>query len=235
MKSTNLQLANRGFLAKGLENLYLDKNYDQCIDLLQSKQAQERTLGARLLGIKQETSALDYLLKSLCSEKKLYPKIEICNALVLFDTRAIDPLIGLLGKIGKNQHQEIPVSKFKKDNYPLPRDITGRTLVRIGEKAVPQLMKVLIDKDLVKISETIDVLGFINFYARQNQPVYDALLNCFNLHSDKDLIKWKIIRAFSGFSESLPFLTALRSKEKNSLLVQEIDRSIYLINKRIKI
>lgn len=233
MKSSNSQLANRGFLSPGNETALLDKPFAQCLTLLQSKKAIDRTLGARLIGIGKNAKAVDYLTKALQTEKCLYPKIEICNALVLFGTLAVTPLIGLMGKIGNNQHVAVCEKEFKKDSYPLPRDIASRTIIRIGTKAIPELLNAMGDSDIKKLSAAIDTIGFINFYEKQPSEVYNSLLTCYYANIDNELIKWKIIRAFSGFSGSISFLTDLLLNENNQSLLQEIKRSLIIIGRKL--
>jgi hypothetical protein len=112
-------------------------------ELLQSGTPADRTLGARLLANSKNDHAIDFLIKAVTIDKKLYPKIEICNSLVSCGQRSIKPLIKILGQVGTNQHRKVPEKEFK---------------------------------------------------------------NCYSTNIQSDLIRWKIIRAMSGFSESEPFL-----------------------------
>lgn len=231
MKSNDQQLANRGFLIARSERDHFDKSFEQQLELLQSQQPVERTLGARLLGLSQNVTSINYLIDALKIENKLYTKIEICNSLSSFGPNAVVPLIRLFGKIGRNQHREISEKDFRKESYPLPRDIVSRIIIRIGSKALPALMPVLEEEDIDILSEAIDAIGFINFYDKRPE-VYDHLLNCFHRHSNNNLIKWKIIRAFSGISESGTFLNELLTREKDISMLREIRRSLNLISKR---
>jgi len=230
MKRKIEQIENRGFIAPEIENKYLDTTFEQRIVLLKSKLPTDRTLGARLLTKNSDLSTIDYLIEALIKEKKLYSKIEICNSLVSFGINAVIPLIGLLGQIGNNQHREVPKIDFKKDNYPLPRDIASRTLIRIGAKAIPDLLKVLDSNNLIKLSEAIDTIGFICFYEPQIN-VFGFLIKCFDSHVDNNLIKWKIFRAMSAFPESESFLRR-QLQLINEPLQLEIERSLSLIKKR---
>jgi len=227
MKSKTDKLEERGFLVAGLEEKYSETNFEQRIAFLESKIAVERTVGARLLTKSSNFVSINYLINALIKEKKLYPKIEICNTLVTFELEAVGPLIDLLGKIGKNQHKEIPKKKFNKKSYPLPRDIASRTLTRIGSKALPQLTRILETNNLTQLSELIDAIGFICFYEPQKN-IYKLLKDCYCSNSENKIIKWKIIRAMSAFPESELFL-----KEQQSLTSEvfnlEIERSLSLI------
>ncbi len=108
MKSNREQLISRGYLEEGAESGFGDTPYHERVKLLNSKIATDRTLGARLLANANNGETIDCLIKALTVEKKLYPKIEICNSLVTYEELAVDALIGLLGAIGANQHKEVP-------------------------------------------------------------------------------------------------------------------------------
>lgn len=231
MKSRIKQIENRGFVAVGIEEKYFDTTFEQRIVLLKSKLSTDRTLGARLLTGNSDLSTIAYLIDALIKEKKLYSKIEICNSLVSFGMDAVIPLIGLLGKIGNNQHKEVPETNFKKNNYPLPRDIAGRTLIRIGVKAIPDLLQVLDCNDSIQLSEAIDTIGFICFYEPQIN-VFRLLKKCFDSNADNDLIKWKIFRAMSAFPESETFLREQLQLNNESFKL-EIERSLSLVRKRV--
>ena len=231
MKSNTIQLENRGFVIKGVENNYLNTSFEQRIGLIKSNLATDRTLGARLLARSAKVLSIDYLIEALILEQKLYSKIEICNSLVSFGKEAVIPLIALIGKIRNKQYLEIPAVDFKKVNYPLPRDIASRTLIRIGSIALPDLLNFLNCNDQTRISEAIDAIGFICFY--ENQPeVYKELKNCFYHNSENDLIKWKIFRAMSAFAESESFLNEQKQQLLSERIKSEIERSLLLIKKR---
>ena len=225
MKSKIEELANRGFIVDGIVNKYSDTSLEQRLELLISNLPCERTLGARLLENYLDLKVIDCLIDALIKEKKLYSKIEICNSLVSFGKDAVIPLIHLLGKIGNNQYAVIPEAHFKKVSYPLPRDIAGRTLIRIGTIALPDLVEGLGSDDLCKLSELIDVIGFICFYEHQPK-LLEPLKECFYRNEEHDLIKWKIFRAMSAFPESISFLK--EQQEDSTRLKSEIERSLSL-------
>ncbi|OQW98570.1 MAG: hypothetical protein BWK74_04305 [Desulfobacteraceae bacterium A6] len=231
MKSNQEQLISRGYLAEGVESEYLHKSFNEKIELLQCKTPADRTLGARLLANSKNGKVIDCLINALTVEKKLYTKIEICNSLVSCGQRSIKPLIKILGKIGTNQHTRVYEKEFKKDSYPLPRDIAGRTLVCFGQAALNELEKVLIGRDIKQLSEAIDAVGFICFYDCKPE-IYAKLRNCYSKNSQNNLIRWKIIRAMSGFPESEPFLLEQKQIIRHERLQKEIERSLLLIKKR---
>lgn len=225
MKSDIEQLERRGFVANGDEDKLFDTSFEQCIRLLKSNIPIERTLGARLLSVQNNLRAIEYLVEGLKIEKKLYCKIEIGNALVTFDKDSVKPLIEQLGKIGNNQYRKVPEKCSKKKSFPLPRDIAGRVLIRIGENALPDLLNVLESRDLIRMSEAIDAIGFICFYEKQSS-VYEKLVACFDRNRDNDLITWKIVVAMSAFPESESFLNEQKQRFDTQLLLSEIERSL---------
>ena len=231
MESSIKQLELRGYVADGIEKKYFYLSTEQRTGLLKSDSPVDRTIGARLLFNCAEVSVIEYLIEALVAEKKLYPKIEICNSLVSFGKESVGPLILLLGKIGNNQYREIPKKAFKKTNYPLPRDIVARTITRIGTPALSDLLKCLNSDDLNMLSEAIDAIGHICFY-KYSANLYIALKECFDKANINDLIRWKIIRTMSAFPESILFLSHLKLTTRNEYFKMEIERSLKLINSR---
>ena len=231
MKSEDDKLKKRGYIIDGIPCEYKTMSFDEKIELLKSKIATKRTLGARLLKENKITKTVKHLIEALKTEKKLYCKIEICNTLSSLEKLAVSPLILCLGKIGNNQHKTVPQKAFLKDSYPLPRDIASRTLIRIGEKALPELLKNIKIEDKTILSELIDTIGHINFNTKVRN-IYPLLKNCYHQNESDDLIKWKIIRAMSGIHESETFLEQQLNQLKNKRLKEEINRSLRLIKNR---
>ncbi len=224
-------MSSRGFIADGVEQNYQALSLSERVNLLQRITPADRSLGARLLSISADVSAINYLIDALKIEKKLYTKMEICNALEFFSIDAVKPLISLLGKVGNNQYWQIPMEKFRKKNYPLPHDIAARTLGRIGPIALPDILNVLNSTDEAVISEAIDAIGYICFYNCQ-ADVFQHLETCFYRNSHNNLVKWKIIRAMSAFPESIVFLENLQEQESNESIRNEIERSLFLVRER---
>ena len=232
MKSDKGQLEKRGFLPQDFDtdscNLFLDEK----LKLLQSSIPTERTLAARLLSKEAVTDkVIEKLIARLALENKLYPKIEISNTLTHYGQATVKHLIKVLGKIGTNQHKVVPEKEFKKDNYPLPRDISSRIIAHIGKTALQELIDNFEKLSIIQLSEAIDAIGFICFY--NHCPDTNKLLEkSYKQNSENDLIKWKIIRACSAFPESEGFLQAEKRNLQNKRLLMEIERSISLIRKR---
>ncbi len=229
MKSSKNQLSQRGYLPNDHTLPKPVQQPETIIKLLNSPVATDRSIAARV--ISQNTGNFVHpLIESLRKEKKLYSKIEICNALVAQAPLSIEPLIEELGNIGTNQHKEIPEKAFEKDGYPLPRDIAARTLVRIGPPALPALQKALNTSSAKQLSEAIDAIGHICFYSPQ-PDIFKNLKLSFEKNQKNTLIKWKLIRAMSAFPESRNFLNQQLNHIENQILIPEIRRSIRLTNK----
>ncbi len=223
-------LRNRGWLSKEIPVGYLTISFDQKVALLNAESASKRTLGARLLIANKTSDSVNVLLSALEIEQKLYPKIEICNTLAGLGEISIKPLLTYVAKIGTNQHAIVPQKLFLKDSYPLPRDIVSRTLIRIGGIAIPELLKGLEVANQQALSELIDAIGYINFYAKST-GVFESLNACYFANLNNDLLKWKIIRAMSGVSESRLFLGIQYDELKDDRLKKEIERSVRLIGR----
>ena len=219
--------SDRGFVADIDEVRYTSKSTGELSDLLKSQVAIERTVAARILSTRTEALTVEFLLAALKMEQKLYPKLELCHSLAKLEILSVPGLVKQLGTVGKNQHSTVSIEPFKKKSYPLPRDIAARTLIRIGVVALPALCDVLQGKEILKISEAIDAIGFI-CYQNPQQKYLEPLLDCYTKYPSSDLIRWKILRAMSAFPASLPFLEEQLLIEINPAIIQEIKRSIRL-------
>ncbi|MCD4721851.1 MAG: hypothetical protein K8S13_18630, partial [Desulfobacula sp.] len=108
----------------------------ELLSFLHSEKAVERSCAVINLRKYHNTTVVDKLCHQLVIEKKLYTRIALCETLAECAELSIEPLIGLLGQIGKNQETKIPETGFYKVSYPLPRDIAARTICRLGIIAV---------------------------------------------------------------------------------------------------
>lgn len=231
MKSDNFKKLQRGFLERDYktERKY---TFSEKVNLLNSKIPRDRTLGARFLAHDKTEDSVSALIDALKSEKKLYTKLEICNSLVEIGELSIKPLISVLGEIGDNQHKSVPKKQFGKKNYPLPRDIAARTLIRFKKQALTELLIILKARGTNELSEAIDAIGYICFY--NNTPeVFEKLRTCYYTNIENELIRWKIIRAMSAFRESYSFLVEQNKNPINKNLSLEFDRSIRLITNNL--
>lgn len=166
------------------------------IRLLHDDGAQTRTSAAKILGNRLCLPAIDPLCNQLCLETALYPKIAISDALGKIGEPALPALIKLIGKIGNNQHLQLPTDIFKKWSYPLPRDIAVRTIIKAGPSALQYLNALLDAKNNSVLAEVIDAIGYISFYSHDcsSFPRLMCLLN-----TEDDIIKWKLLRACGAF------------------------------------
>ncbi|WP_069871936.1 hypothetical protein [Fusibacter sp. 3D3] len=135
MKSTKAQLKSRGYIEDQALDAYRSFSKEALLQLLNSKEATDRTIGAKLLEQFVDKSVLDAMLSTLLTEKKLYTKIALSESIASQGVIACEALIKHLGQIGQNQYHTLPDVPFKKKRYPLPRDIISRTLCKIGVPA----------------------------------------------------------------------------------------------------
>jgi HEAT repeat protein len=189
---------------KDLES-FINLSSKELISLLNNNNPQKRTIAAKLLGDKNDSNNIKPLINQFAIEKALYSRIAISESLVNYKEKVTPHLIELLGKIGNNQEKELPTKYFNKKSFPLPRDLTGRTLVKIGKIATPYLIKVLesegkIHGNFVK-EQAIDTIGAIA-YKYDDHSSLDSLINLSRKHDKNKIIQWKIIRALSGFKNN---------------------------------
>lgn len=229
LKTINTSAEKRGFTTKQFDNTFNLLSDEELIKLLADNSAQKRTAAANLLNYRKCSSAICPLCDALKMEKALYSKISICNALAGFGTEALPFLIPLLGEIGNNRHENLPVAGFYKKSYPLPRDIVARIIIRIGEPALIFLREVLISGSRKAVLEAVDAVGHISFYSK-NELLKNDLVNLYNKNLHDELLLWKILRAFQGIN-SVEINTILEEVIYNSkipVLRWEAARSLAL-------
>jgi HEAT repeat protein len=175
-------------------------------------------------------------LHHLKQEKKLYTKIELCDALLKGGVQSAKIMVEYLGKIGNNQHTVLPAKSFNKTSYPLPRDIIARTLAHMKEEILPVLMDVLKTNNIPAIREVIDAIGFLCFYnnIHTNTHLTNALILCLRTNFTDNIIRWKLVTAFGSFNDS-NIIQALKELEENDLQLDirnEAKRSLNIIYNR---
>jgi hypothetical protein len=140
----------------------------------------------------------------------------------------------LRGYVSKNQHYDLPVKPFKKDNYPLPRDIVARILVNIGISVIPDLINNCKTLSRIQILEAIDVLGHISFYTKEKSSLAQ-LLKLYNDNKDDNVMRWKLLRSFSAFDDDAVKMILSNTIKESSIKAHlwEAKRSIRLIEQRI--
>lgn len=197
------------------------------ISKLEDPDPQIRTASATLLGERKCHEAIDSLCRRLVKEKALYSKIAISEALGAIGITALAELLKYIGKIGRNQHKELPAELFKKWNYPLPRDIVIRTIIKMESAALPSLCIELMDADAATAAELIDAIGHISFYCN-DQSSFNILLQTLHKHTDQQVIIWKILRALQAFpnQESIDLLTLYFMQNPLPALRREAARSL---------
>lgn len=204
----------RGEINKADLTPYLDYSTNQLMEMLESHEAQKRTIAATMLGDKRDTNAIESLAHALKIEKALYSRIAISEALGKMGESAVIPVADLLGQIGNNQETELPKKYFNKKSYPLVRDMAARTLVKIGKPATRYLIQLLeSEKDIFIKQQAIDALGAIAAKTcdyRALKPIIECFDNIVGINPDKinseenmdKVTLWKIIRSLSAFKNS---------------------------------
>ena len=179
MKSSKEALAARGFVEEGSVS---SDGWDEesLASALRSSVAVERSTAAIAIGKGGLSLCIPMLIDALSIEKKLYTKLAISDALVLLGEPAVLPLVGILGKVGSNQHNVLPVKPFLKKSFPLPRDIGARILVRMGPVVLPLLHGEIPSMERDSILESIDVMGHISFYSDDTSSL-SILLELFHV------------------------------------------------------
>ncbi len=229
-KSDKAELRKRGMIE--LEDLETvsQRSHSQLVRLLSSGSSTERSSAARLLADQVvEKEICCAFLEQLCLEKSLYTKIELCTALEKGNIQTARQMTEYLGKIGTNQHKELPHEVSKKVSYPLPRDIIARTLAKMDSFVLPALLEVLDTGEETRISEAVDAIGFLIFYnphlsTIQNLNIIKILMDRYR---ENEVIYWKAVTCLSSFPlpESLDILEEIASEDKRRVVREEAVRA----------
>lgn len=239
MKSSDSQLKSRGKITSEDLQKYTIHTQIELLEMLTSKEAYKRTIAVNMLSKKEDLTndLIRLFLHALKQEKKLYTKIELCNALSKGGVQSAKIMVEYLGKIGNNQHTELPSKGFNKKSYPLPRDIIARTLARMEEEILPVLIGVLKTNNISAIREVIDAIGFLCFYnsIHTNTYIINELILCLRTNFEDNMIRWKLVRAFESFND-INIINILKDIEEKDIVLairNEAKRSLEIINKRI--
>ena len=236
MKSSKYDLRNRGYI----EDMDIDKSClvgnPDLFEIIESKKAYERTLAIRLLSKDNNINKLEFhklILDILVREKSLYTKIEICNVLDRGGDETLIEMFKYVGRIGKNQHKELPKAVSKKNSYPLPRDIIARTIGKMNISVLSTLLKELNECDVIEARELVDAIGFLCFYNKEsdNEIAIKELINCYEKYKEDNIIRWKIVMSFSAFNNKtvISKLKEIIKIESIDIVKKEAERSLNLI------
>lgn len=237
MKSSDAQLKIRGKISNTDLTNYYNHTQIQLVEMLASKEAYRRTIAVKILSEKYELNdeLVRLFLKVLTQEKKLYTKIELCEALSNGNVETAKIMVKYLGTIGNNQHKQLPTTGFNKTSYPLPRDIIARALAHMNEDVLPVLLIVLKANNIIAIREAIDAIGFICFYKKvhTNPLIIDALIQCYKNYEEDDIIRWKLVRAFESYTDSriIKLLIEIKQNDCQMAIRNEAERSLKTIIK----
>ena len=198
MNSSAIKRRERGEVKEADITHFASFDEPELLFLLHSKIPVERSCAAIHLRKYQSLTVVDKLCHQLAIEKKLYTKIALCETLAECAELSIEPLIALLGQIGKNQETKIPETGFYKVSYPLPRDIAARTICRLGIIAVLPLENFIKStKDMNALAQAIDAYGHI-IYSNKINCSSSLLQELYERHPKNDFLKYKITRCVSG-------------------------------------
>lgn len=229
LKSTEADLQKRGYASDAQLTSASHKSNGELLEMLHSKEAVTRTIGASHLDASNQEIAKQ-LITQLTKEKCLYTKIAISRSLEKGNEKTATLMLCYLGKIGSNQYQILPKRPSTKKSYPLARDIIARILANMDPEIVPILLEALKTQPAKQVSELLDAIGFMIFYHPRLQTTANAsyIYEIFDTYRDHELIIWKAIRCLSAFP-------LLQSKEilesfldSNTLFATEAKRSLQI-------
>ena len=204
MKSNPQKLRNRGYAGEAdLQQLVFAAD-ETLLSLLQTGTPVQRTAACTVLAARPVGKTAAFFaaaLAALQTEPCLYTRLALCSALQQGGEAAARQMTPFLGKIGKNQYQAPPLRVSQKKSYPLPRDIIARSLARMGSAALPALLAVLREGTAAQVSEALDAVGFLLFYAPQPAPkdALDAVVNTLQRYPGNDLLLWKCTGCLCAF------------------------------------
>ncbi len=199
IKEINLHKArkHRGQIEEKELLLYSSFSDFELSALLASKLAHERTIASTLLGQRKPTLYIKNLCEALQIEPFLYSRLAICEALVNIGSASVPYLSKMIGVVGNNHEKELPLKYFRKNSYPLARDIAVRTLINIGVPSVDYIITLSKTADEFLLSQLIHALGEL-FSKTKDVRILNELSSILNRVRPNELLEWKIIRAFSA-------------------------------------
>ncbi|MGL4382848.1 MAG: hypothetical protein ACRCTA_03930 [Bacilli bacterium] len=233
MKSDIHSLETRGWIEDNKVNPFTSLADKELLDIfIHSKIALERSYAVvRVHDLSNEMTI--EILRCLAVEKALYTKIYMCEKLQSGNAETALLMIPYLGKIGMNQHKEVPRIPSKKSSYPLARDIIARALSKMDEHVISTLSEALeqLNNNEEQLSELIDAIGYIAFYTTRinKDKVYKYIIESMKKHSDNNLITWKFLTCLSAFPQALGVLEYYCDNAEINILRLEAQRSRKLI------
>jgi len=192
-----------------------------------------RTASACNLSSEQETVTGE-LLKQLRVEKCLYTRIAIAKSLEKGNINTAKQMIGYLGIIGDNQHKELPKTVSRKTSFPLPRDIIARSLGNMDIAVFDEIIDVIEGKDIIKISEALDAIGYMAFYHPQLATLHNAepIFSLVEYCAENKLILWKAMLCLSSFGLKESKEILMKFSNENTVIGQEAQRSLGFLKMR---
>jgi len=205
MDTNELMRKKRGKTTPEFDNKVKDIPLNKLLVMITDENAQKRTAAVKILERQSCKPYIPLLCKRLSVEKALYTKIAISDCLKNIGLPAINEMIKYIGKTRGNQHDKLPKTIFRKWNYPLPRDIFIRTIVKMNSNVIEKLnyyfLKSIKLETTRHTTELIDALGHICFYNENfmKKIIFHNLCKSIEKNPNNQLIVWKTIRAFQSF------------------------------------
>ncbi|MFR7592695.1 MAG: hypothetical protein ACLUVC_14745 [Longibaculum sp.] len=171
------------------------------------------------------------LLNQLIRETAINARIEIQDNLATYGN--VYEMCQFLGKVGHNQHREIPPRVSLKKSYPLPRDLVARSLGHAEGKVYPDFLKAMKTLNRDQLLEGIDAFGFFCFYNRDvvDQQAYQLIEDFVHQYENDELMTWKLTICLSAFPQSVPLLSEIKNKQKHPTIQAEVERSLMIIER----
>ena len=238
MKSRKDQLKDRGYFTKKDLEKYHNFSNGELLNLTKDLIPQKRAIAIHLLSFKNTSNNYtSYFLELFKDEKKLYVRLEIAKALKKGNIQTAKLMIPYLNKIPNNQYNSLPTKISVKKTYLIPRDLIGRILSKMDIAIFPLILELLKTSNLELLSESLDIFGFMIFHNQELATFenFKILSDLFEKYKSNDLILWKIVMVTSAFrnSESIDFLNNIKEFSSHEIIKNEVDRSIFLIEKNM--
>ena len=101
MKSSMEQLKRRGYITSEDVESHMHHTKSEWLEMIYSKESYQRTIAVKLLSEKSDIDdeLIRLFLQMLAQEKKLYTKIELCDALAKGGVPAAELMVNYLGQI----------------------------------------------------------------------------------------------------------------------------------------
>lgn len=227
-------LKKRGYVEASDIDAYRNYSKDECLKLVNDKDAAKRTCGIYCLS-KYHMCKDDYrmFISLFIKETALYTRLMLAQVLAQGNHLEAGMLCDELGLHVNEQYQQLPLKISKKKTYLLPRDLFARVLREMNPQAISPLIEVLTYGALIQVREALDAFGFMIYHDSQLAiPKYiDVIQMAHQRFFDDEVIVWKCIQCCAGFPLSMvdTYLNDIKKTYHQQVLQDEIKRTLNLI------